>query len=406
MGGWRCSATRIRCMHHCGIWINKCHKHCVRTTTTTPSSPLPTHPLSLPPSSSSPPLHSNTNHNNTQQHTTTHNNTQQHKTTHNNTKQHTTTTTHNNNTQQQNNNTQQQHNNNTTAFEPRLDHTGKEAEAEGKGAAGQGGEEGGGPLAGGPPQARAQCRWLLLVSEDEEEEEEKETSSRPLLFRPRSSSTSAVLCASVVTLVQCLRSVTFVCRQAGREGQLCCGCARRRLQQLHVPCWFYWCAVRAVFPSFIVRSRCAASWPVWTRTTVMAALAVSNGSGMFSDGFVGYAPRAVFSFLAAGPRCSASWPVWTRMTVSRSSSIPEVACARLVLLVFTHRDVLPSVVGILGCYGPRFMFPFCCRQAQDARHHGQYGSEGQLRVCSLQGHHHPCLGAEAFSHGPDRPADH
>ena len=30
----RCSVTPIRCMLCCGIWINTCHKHSVRTTTT------------------------------------------------------------------------------------------------------------------------------------------------------------------------------------------------------------------------------------------------------------------------------------------------------------------------------------------------------------------------------------
>ena len=58
--------------------------------------------------------------------------------------------------------------------------------------------------------------------------------------------------------------------------------------------------------------------------------------------------RSVPFWSSTGPRCSASWPVCTRRTVTRSS-IPAVACARLVLLVFTHRDVLPSVVGRSRC---------------------------------------------------------
>ena len=55
--------------------------------------------------------------------------------------------------------------------------------------------------------------------------------------------------------------------------------------------------------------------------------------------------------------------------------IPAVACARLVLLVILHLAL---------CFFP-------CRQAQDARHHGRYGSPGgaALVVCNNR-----CLGLE------------
>ena len=59
----------------------------------------------------------------------------------------------------------------------------------------------------GTPQA-PRCK------EEEEEEEEEEDSQNLFLSWPRSSSTAAVVCPWLVTLVQCLRSVLFVCRQA------------------------------------------------------------------------------------------------------------------------------------------------------------------------------------------------
>ena len=52
---------------------------------------------------------------------------------------------------------------------------------------------------------------FVLFSEEKEKEEEKEAPEDLFL---RSSSTPAVLCASLVTQVQCLRSVPFVCWQA------------------------------------------------------------------------------------------------------------------------------------------------------------------------------------------------
>ena len=45
------------------------------------------------------------------------------------------------------------------------------------------------------------------------------------------------------------------------------------------------------------------------------------------------------------PRCSASWPLWTRRTVLRS--FPAVACARLVFLVILHLAL--------------FFSPSCCQ---------------------------------------------
>ena len=50
----------------------------------------------------------------------------------------------------------------------------------------------------------------------------------------------------------------------------------------------------------------------------------------------GWLLLALCSFLLSytGPRCSASWPIWTRRTVLRY--LPAVACAKVVLLVILH----------------------------------------------------------------------
>ena len=61
-----------------------------------------------------------------------------------------------------------------------------------------------------------------------------------------------------------------------------------------------------------------------------------------------------FPWSYSGPRCSASWPVWTRWICS--------ACARLVLLGLTTSLALCSS---------------WLSQAQDARHHGRHGPQGQ-----------------------------
>ena len=54
----------------------------------------------------------------------------------------------------------------------------------------------------------------------------------------------------------------------------------------------------------------SASWPLWTRGTV-TSLSVAYLAGFTG----GSAPRAVFLSLSSGPRCAASWLVWIRSTV-------------------------------------------------------------------------------------------
>ena len=101
------------------------------------------------------------------------------------------------------------------------------------------------------------------------------------------------------------------------------------------------------------------------------------------------ASRYVSLLLSSGFRCSALWPVCTRRLLRgerlRSSSTPALACAWLILLVFGilrdsgrahhrsrqwHGKWLVLQVVLSRCV------PFCCLQAQDARHHGRYGTEG------------------------------
>ena len=84
-----------------------------------------------------------------------------------------------------------------------------------------------------------------------------------------------------------------------------------------------------------------------------------------------FSPRDEFPSVVCRPRCLvgrpaarlASWPVSTRRTSSRSSSTTTVASSRLVLLVTIHLVRVPF--GLSG--GP------------DALHHGWYWPEGQLR---------------------------
>ena len=67
----------------------------------------------------------------------------------------------------------------------------------------------------------------------------------------------------------------------------------------------------------------------------VAALVVDNDSGMLAMlVFLVILPHALFSLRpSACLSFQASWPVWTRRTVARSSLVPAVTCARLVLLV-------------------------------------------------------------------------
>ena len=99
----------------------------------------------------------------------------------------------------------------------------------------------------------------------------------------------------------------------------------------------------------------------------ISTLLVVYGSGAY-DMLVWLVPMHLalcFLLTSLGPGCSASWPMWTRRTVLfvRSSSTLAVACAQLVLLVTLLLALFPSLSS-----GP------------DACPHGRYGPEGMLRV--------------------------
>ena len=145
------------------------------------------------------------------------------------------------------------------------------------------------------------------------------------------------------------------------------------------------------------------------------------------------------------PRCSASWPVWTRRTVLQQWFVYDWYCRFCDVLHFVvHRlKMLGILVGMdqkdsLQRHSGRafrrlrqcmckdgllfFLRPVMCSipwlAGPDDRHHGRYGTEGLFRgdaaqncgfsavAAHHQGHLHPCLGAEGFSHGPGCLADH
>ena len=133
--------------------------------------------------------------------------------------------------------------------------------------------------------------------------------------------------------------------------------------------------------------------------SLVVALFVVNGGGMLLAGFL-------CSLLTlAGLSCWASWSVWTRMTVF------------FALVVVSGGGICWA--GLAGCSSR--CVPCCRLQARDARHHGRYGPEGQLRGESLadmvpvvqsaencgfsavavhQGRRHFLRGSEAYPHGP------
>ena len=121
-------------------------------------------------------------------------------------------------------------------------------------------------------------------------------------------------------------------------------------------------APRSMFPSVDDRPK---------MLDIMAGTDQKNSSvdiGCMLGGFAGdSAPRAVFLSLSSGPRCAASWLVWIRsavMSVLPGGSVPVVCNNR--------------------CFGSR--------SAENC---------GFSAVAVLQqGRPHPCLDAEAASHGP------
>ena len=189
---------------------------------------------------------------------------------------------------------------------------------------------------------------------------------------------------------------------------------------------------RAMFPSFV-------DWP--EMLGIMAGMYQKDSSALVFVLAVAFTTLvwlvtmhlALCSLLASpGPGCAASWPIWTRRTVLfvHSSSFLAVACAQLVFwLRCSSRCFLrcrqAQMLGILAdmeqidSYAVGWFclsrctsrcIPSCCPQAPDACHHGRYGPEGMLRVAvqklrifrscsSSQVVDISCCGAEADSHG-------
>ena len=128
----------------------------------------------------------------------------------------------------------------------------------------------------------------------------------------------------------------------------CCGRARRRLRQWHVPGWLAgYDAIHAVFPLFVDRPEmlgimavmeqrgfhalvvvsgsgmwfcvaCCVPWSIWTRRTVMHCV-----------GFTGDdAPRAVLLFLAAPCLTFSVWPFVERCVAEEAATAAFDASAR------------------------------------------------------------------------------
>ena len=83
------------------------------------------------------------------------------------------------------------------------------------------------------------------------------------------------------------------------------------------------------------------------------------------DGLAGFdAPRVIFPSGVARPGCSASWPFWTRRTV-------------LFVFVVNHCSCMYKV-GFTGDSAPHAVFLSLLLSGPDARHPGRYGPEGHL----------------------------
>ena len=162
------------------------------------------------------------------------------------------------------------------------------------------------------------------------------------------------------------------------------GRARRRHRQWHAPCWF---SVLAVFPSYVGRPelpgiivgldqkdflhrarRRLRQWHVLSWVLLVAFRAVRKSSCRFCHGAE-----------------AASWQVRTKRTVMRSS-VPAVACARLVLRV-TSRCVPPVC-------RPR------CLVGRPATRSASWPEWTRGTFFWREGRrHHPCRCAEAHPHG-------
>ena len=132
---------------------------------------------------------------------------------------------------------------------------------------------------------------------------------------------------------------------------------------------------------------CLASWTVWTRTTVLIVRSSSIPA-------VAYARLVLLVFLALcsftlspGPRCSASWLVWTRRTVMQWAGFIGDDAPRAVLPFIV---VGPKMFGIMACMTPNDGSG-TWRRAENCRNSA---------VAVHQGRRHVLRVAEANLHGP------
>ena len=167
--------------------------------------------------------------------------------------------------------------------------------------------------------------------------------------------------------------------------------SRRRHRQWVAPNWFFgrpelpgimvgmdvkeslcfagYATPRVAFPSGVVRPR---------MLCIMASMdqkvSVFYGSGILLAGIAGNALRVVFPTVVVRSRCSASGSVWT----IRTGIVNEGMAA----LVFECGSGL-LWAGFAGYDASHAEFPLVVGRTGDARHFGRYEPEGPLRVCWL-----------------------
>ena len=161
-------------------------------------------------------------------------------------------------------------------------------------------------------------------------------------------------------------------------------------------------ALRAMFPSIVLRPRCSASWPVLTRRTIARFI----GSGMCKAWFAGLFTSRCVPFVVGRPRCSASWPVRTRRIISRSTlSFTLPLCATTCALVTGCRKLricrsCSSSMVVVFIVVVHMSIPMVLLFSRPSRFTTCSCTCGSMPLVCLSSWF-PCRGAEAVSHGSD-----
>ena len=146
------------------------------------------------------------------------------------------------------------------------------------------------------------------------------------------------------------------------------GRALRRLQQWHIR------APRVVFPSYVGRPQLPGIIVGMDQYYSLLRARHRHWQRHFQGWFCWSFFALCSSRSSSGLGCFASWPVWTRRTLLRFWGF--------FTWVYSDRavDSRPAlrVAGFTGDDTSRAVFLGCLR-AQDARHFGRHGPEGQLR---------------------------